>query len=87
MSKTIIDITGNNLDSTVDINEYRDYIYVGARNIIRRYVKNQTSGEVQEIEEVKWFDVNRCNNSYFETEYEKGYISEKNYLDGYCLEN
>ena len=40
MSKTIIDITGNNLDSTVDINEYRDYIYVGARNIIRRYVKN-----------------------------------------------
>ena len=87
MSKTIIDITGTNLDTTVDINEYRDYIYVGARNIIRTYVKNQTSGEIQEFEEVKYFDVNRCNDTYFETAYEKGYILEKNYLDGYCLEN
>ena len=70
MSKTIIDITGNNLDNTIDINEFREYIHVGARNIIRKYVKDAVTGEIEEIEEVKHFDVNRCNNSYFETEYE-----------------
>ena len=37
MSKVVIDITGGNLDGTFEINDYRDYIFIGARNIIRSY--------------------------------------------------
>ena len=86
MSKIMIDITGGNLDETFEINDYRNYIFIGIRNVIRKYPLS-ANGEKEEIEEIKYFDVNKCNASYYATEYEIDYFDQTKDLNGYCFEN
>jgi len=40
MSKLMIDITGNNVEETFDINESREYVHIGIRNIEKKYYVN-----------------------------------------------
>jgi len=86
MSKVMIDITGGNLDGTFEINDFRDYIFIGIRNIVRKYPL-QPNGEKIEIEEVRYFDVNTCNSSHYQTDYEVEYFKQTKDLNGYCFEN
>ena len=82
----MIDLTSGNLDETIDYDDYQDYIYIGARNIFKKYT-NTSNGEKQMEEVTEIFNIVKCDESNYETVFEKKYYEHNKDLIAYCLDN
>ena len=71
MSLVMLDLTNANLDQTMDVDEYRDYIHIGLKNIIRTYTNN--SEGIIENEIINEYELTKCDESYYKTDFEQKY--------------
>jgi len=67
----MLDLTNANYFENIDIDESREYIHIGLRNYIITY-ENTTEG-IQEKEVIKEYDIIKCDESNYKTEFEQKY--------------
>jgi len=67
----MLDLTDANIAENIDIDQSREYIHIGLKNYIITY-ENTTEG-IQEIEVIKEYDLIKCDESHYKTEFEEKY--------------
>jgi len=70
MSNIVIELTSGNQGNSLDIDLYGAYIKVGITNIVRTYDREGGSGTVED-NEAGSYDLVRCPESFYETDFEK----------------
>ena len=88
MNKVMIDLSSGNFDDTIVYDDVKDYIYIGIRNIVRKYDTSATvDGEKVLNETTRYFDVVMCNESNYDTDFEKSYYQTTKDLKATCFGN
>ena len=72
MSHIILDLTSANLDQTLELDEYKDYIHIVLKNVIHTY-ENTSEGISVENEIINEYELGNCDESYYKTEFEQKY--------------
>ena len=85
MNKVMIDLSSSNFDDTIVYDDVKDYIYIGLRNIIRRH-DPQPDGSKVLNETTNYFDVVMCDESNFDTDFEKEYFDTTKDLNATCFD-
>ena len=88
MNKVMIDLSSGNFDDTIVYDDVKDYIYIGIRNIVRKYDTSATVGGEKVLNETtRYFDVVMCNESNYDTDFEKSYYQTTKDLKATCFGN
>ena len=83
MAKVLLQISENNPDVTIDLDESRQYIVPRLVNIFKTY----DTGE--EVVERVYYPIKRCSDSYFKKTFEKEYqeLVKANNIHQFCAED
>jgi len=89
MNKVMIDLSSGNFDDTIIYDDVKDYIFIGIRNVVRKYTPNPEGGVGADKilnETTNHFDVVRCDESNYDTDYEKEYFEITKDLNASCFD-
>ena len=89
MNKVMIDLSSGNFDDTIIYDDVKDYIFIGIRNIVRKYNANPEGGVGSDKilnETTVNFDIVPCDESNYDTDYEKEYFEITKDLNATCFD-
>ena len=63
MNKVMVDLSSGNFDDTIAYDDYKDYVFIGIRNVIRKYVQTPAGKVLNET--TNRYGLARCDETNF----------------------